>query len=290
MSTTDHIASLLSDLDRPVEPRPEFRQALLRQLRDERREDAASVGGRLRRMTLRRRFASAVVFACAIGLALLAAIMLSDSPGVLERAQAALAPNGRILHMVTRQGDDRTTIGESWSLPDGSLWHVAYRDSSEAFGSNCVISETQTRCWNPTLNTVDVYRHQPPEPGLPPDEPQFRIDQPETLSQALGSGYARLLGETTFEGKPVIAVLLAAWTTHSPPPEFLEASSHTVYLDRKTYLPVAERVPEGGATIYYETFEFLPATAENRKAIELPVPADARVVVHPVGEYPPEGK
>lgn len=241
----------------------------------------------LRRMTLRRRFATAVVFACAISLALLAAIMLSDSPGVLERAQAALAPNGRILHMVT---DDRTTLGESWSLPDGSLWHVTYRYPSEAFGADCVIGETQTRCWNPELNVIDVYRHQPPEPGLPLDEPAFRIDRPESLSQALDSGYARLLGETTFEGRPVFAVLLAAWTTHSPPPEFLEASSHTVYLDRKTYLPVAERVPEGEATIYYETFEFLPDTAENRTAIELPAPADATVVVHPVGEYPPDGK
>jgi hypothetical protein len=241
-------------------------------------------------MTSRRRFATGVVFACAISLALLAAIMLSDSPGVLERAQAALDPNGRILHMVTRQVDDHTTIGESWSLPDGSLSHVTYRDSSQVLGSNCVISETKTRCWNPALNIVDVYRHQPLDPGLPLDEPEFRIDQPQTLSQALGSGYARLLGETTFEGRPVIAVLLAAWTTHSPPPAFLKGSSHTVYLDRKTYLPVAELVPEGGATIYYETFEFLPNTAENRKSIELPAPADAKVVVHPVGEYPPEGK
>ena len=122
-----------------------------------------------RRMTLGRRFATAVVFACAISLALLAATMLSDSPGVLERAQAALAPNGRILHMVTRQVDDRTTIGESWSLPDGSLSHFTYRDSSEALGSNCVISETTTRCWSPTLNTVDVYRHQPAPAGRTAD-------------------------------------------------------------------------------------------------------------------------
>jgi hypothetical protein len=257
--------------------------------------DRARVGPKrrfrsLRRMTLRRRFVTAVVFASAISLALLAAIMLSGSPGVLERAQAALAPNGRILHVVTRQVDDRTTLGELWSLPDGSLSHVMYRYPSQAFGANCVISEAQTRCWNPALNVIDVYRHQPPELGLPFDEPEFRIDQPESLSQALDSGYAHLLGETTFEGRQVIAVLLAAWTTHSPPPEFLESASHTVYLDRQTYLPVAERVPEGEATIYYKTFEFLPDTTENRKAVELSAPADAKVIVHPAGEYPPDGK
>ena len=78
------------------------------------------------------------------------------------------------------------------------------------------------------------------------------------------SGYARVLGETTFDGKPAIAVLLAAWTTHSPPPEFIDGYSHTVYLDPDTYLPIGERAPEGGATIHYETFEFLPNTAENR--------------------------
>jgi len=241
-------------------------------------------------MTIRRKLVLAFALALAIGAAFFATTMLSSSPSVLERAQAALDPKGRILHIVSRWVDDRTTLVESWSLPYGSLGHVVSRYPSEAFGADCVISETQTRCWNPKLNVIDVYQHQPPEPGFPRDEPQFRIDRPESLGQALGSGYARLLGETTFCGRDVFAVLLAAWTTHSPPPEFIDGVSHTVYLDRKTYLPVAERAPEGGTTIYYDTFEFLPDTAQNRKAIELPAPADAKVVLHPVGEYPPEEK
>jgi hypothetical protein len=246
--------------------------------------------GHLGPMWTRRRLILALALALAIAAALFASILFSNSPGVLERAQAALDPNGRILHVVSKQVDDHTTLSEWWSLPDASLSHVTSRYPSEPFGSDCVISETETRCWNPAQSVIDVYRHEPPEPGLPKNEPQFRIDQSESLSTALASGYARLLGETTFDGRPVIAVLLAAWTTHSPPPEFLAGSSHTVYLDPKTYLPVAERVPEGQATIYYQTFEFLPNTAENRKALELPAPADAKVVVHPVGEGPPEGK
>ena len=241
-------------------------------------------------MTMRRRFALVGAVAGAIGAALLALSLLGESPGVLERAQAALVPNGRILHIVDRWGDGAATLGESWMLPDGSLDHVVYRAPSGAFGADCVISETRTRCWNPELNVIDVYQHWPPEPGAPYGQHmQYGADWPESLSNALGSGYARLLGKATFHGRPVFAVLLAV-PGHDGSPEFVEGVSHTVYLDRETYLPVAERMPEGSSTRYFDTFEFLPDTAENRKAIELPAPADARVVVHPVGEYPPDGK
>jgi hypothetical protein len=241
----------------------------------------------LARMTIRRRLVLVGGLAGAIGAALLASTMLSDSYGVLQRAQAALDPNGRVLHIVSRWGDDHPTLEESWYLPDGSLAHVVYRSFSGAFGADCVISETQTRCWNPALNVIDVYQHSPPEPGIEA-LPEFRLDQPESLSRAMAAGYARLLGKTTYDGRAVFAVRLAV--TGSNPPVFSEAASHTVYLDRKTYLPVAERMPEGSWTRHFDTFEFLPDTAENRNAIELPAPADATVVVHPVGEYPPEGK
>ena len=88
----------------------------------------------------------------------------------------------------------------------------------------------------------------------------------------------------------MIAFLLAATTTHSPPPEFIEGISETLYLDPETYLPVAEVMPDSGFTRYFDTYEFLPDTPENRRAIALPARPDAKVVVHPVGEYPPEGK
>jgi hypothetical protein len=230
--------------------------------------------------------------AVAVATAALVAGTLTGRPRVLERAQAALDPNGRILHIVSRQVDDRTTLLEAWALPDGSLDHVVIRSGTGAFGADCVGSQTQARCWNPRLNVIDVYRYPPPEPGFPRDEPQFRLDEPETLGRALGSGYARLLGDTTFAGRPVVAVLLAVWvgTGNGEVLKLERRVSPTVYLDRKTYYPVALRDPDGWSTVYYETFEFLPNTAENRALVELPASKDARVVVHPVGEYPPEGK
>jgi hypothetical protein len=87
----------------------------------------------------------------------------------------------------------------------------------------------------------------------------------------------------------VLAVLLAV-EGRDGKPQFEDGVSDTLYLHPKTYLPVAERMPAGDWTRYFDTFEFLPDTAENRKAVELPASADATVVVHPVGEYPPEGK
>ena len=237
---------------------------------------------------LRRRLAVVAGLAAVIGAGLLAISLVGESPGVLERAQAALDPNGRILHIVDRWGDD--VVGEAWMLPDGSFDHVVYRHASGAPGGNdCVISETQTRCWDPKLNVIDVYRHWPPERGLPRgDYLRYGSDWPEGLRKALGGGYARLVGEATFCGRAVFAVLLAV-PGKAGPPIFREGVSDTLYLDRKTYLPVAELMPDDSFIRYFDTFEFLPDTAENRKAVELGAPADAKVVVHPVGEDPPEG-
>jgi hypothetical protein len=242
-------------------------------------------------IAVRRRVGLVAGLAVLLGGAVLAAGMLGKSPDVLERAQAALDPNGRILHIVDRWGDGPGAVrGEAWQLPDGSLDHVIYRSASGALGADCVISETQTRCWNPTLNVIDLYQHWPPEPGYPRGEYlRYGSDWPASLRRALGSGYARLLGETKFDGRSVFAVLLGV-SGRDGSPQFQDGVSDTLYVDRETYLPVAEHMPAGDWTRYFDTFEFLPDTAGNRKAVELPAKADAPVIVHPVGEYPPEGK
>jgi hypothetical protein len=49
-------------------------------------------------------------------------------------------------------------------------------------------------------------------------------------------------------------------------------------------------MPAGSWTRYFDTFEFLPDTADNRQAVELAAPADARVVVHPNEYGPPESR
>lgn len=120
MSATDHVANLLSDLDRPVEPRSEFRQALLRQLLDEFQEDAAPVrGGLLRRgfgqflpgAAPRVRFALiaaavALVIAGIAAAAYAAAQLVFETPptdlsaGVDEWSSFALSPDGHALYAI----------------------------------------------------------------------------------------------------------------------------------------------------------------------------------------------
>jgi hypothetical protein len=138
---------------------------------------------------------------------------------------------------------------------------------------------------------VDVYRYNPGAVGKGNglgELPQLRIDRPESLSRALGSGYAKLAGEATMDGRPVFEVLLAVpWVeadgTVNP---VFDHTSPTLYLDRETSFPVAQRFPHAGSITHYETFEFLPDDAEHRKLLVLSAPADAKVVVHPVGEGP----
>jgi hypothetical protein len=211
-----------------------------------------------------------------------------SSPAVLERAAAALESDGRILHIVDRWGDGPDTVyGDSWQLPDGSLDHVIFRSASGAVGADCVISATQARCWNRKQNVVDVYRFPPPDPGYPKETgARYSSDWPASLQRSLASGEARLLGPQTFDGKAVYAILLAVQVGgRGETPRFVNGLSPTLYVDRQTYLPVAEYADM--STRYFDTFAFLSDTAANRKAVELSAPADAKVVVHPVGVYPP---
>jgi len=67
--------------------------------------------------TIRRRVGLVAGLAVVPGGAMLAAGMLGKSPPVLERARAALDPNGRILHIVARWGDGPGAVrGEAWRI------------------------------------------------------------------------------------------------------------------------------------------------------------------------------
>jgi hypothetical protein len=243
------------------------------------------------RARLPRRVAVAAGLAGALAaLALAVGVLDSGGASVLERAQAAVEPNGRILHVVVRIVDDGvTTRGESWVPADGSSGRSIERTDGST--TECISTETQLRCFDAERNVVDVYRYNPgavAKGGGLADLPQFRIDRPESLSRALGSGYAKLAGEATVDGRPVFEVLLAVpWVEEvgTITPVFNETSP-TLYVDRETYFPVAQRFPDAGSITHYETFEFLPDDAAHRKLLVLSAPADARVVVHPVGEGP----
>jgi hypothetical protein len=90
------------------------------------------------------------------------------------------------------------------------------------------------------------------------------------------------------DGRPVFEVLLAVpWVEEdgSVAPVF-DDTSPTLYVDRETYFPVAQRFPDAGSITHYETFEFLPDDAQHRRLLVLSAPTNAKVVVHPVGEGP----
>jgi hypothetical protein len=239
-----------------------------------------------------RRFGVALVGGVALVAAVFTVASLVDrDAGVLERAEAAIDPQGRILHVVVRIEDETGTVtrGESWVRPDGSGRSL---DRSGSGPGDCLASETELRCFDASRNVVDVYRYSPEavEAGRRYAElPGFRVDQPQSIHRAFGEGYARLVGESAIGGRSVYEVQLAVpfiAADGTATPRFDDATSPILYLDRETYLPVAERFPDAGSTTYYETYELLPLDARTRALLELPTRPGVRVVMHPVGEGP----
>jgi hypothetical protein len=227
----------------------------------------------------------------AVSVAFVVAGLLDDSPGVIERAAAAMDPSGRVLHVVARvEGSDGSvSIGESWVRPDGSGRSLVHSGGGPR---DCLASPEELRCYDADRNVVDVYRYDPAavEAGKRyADLPGFRVDQPESIQRALAEGYVRLLGEATFHGRAVREIQLAVPfldANGEAVPRFDEASSPVLVLDAETYLPVAERFPDAGSTTTYETYEFMTDDARTRRLLELPTKPGVRVVVHPVGRGP----
>lgn len=269
-----------------VAVRAEARAALLAAMRSssvERRE----------RMNPYRRLGLVVGTAIAVLTSAVAiAALVDETPGVVERAQAAIDPRGRVLHIVARieGADGSISVGESWVRPDGT-GHTISRSGEPA--SDCLAGAETLRCYDRVRNVIDVYRYNPDavEAGKRyADLPGFRVDQPESIHRAFGSGYARLVGESEIGGKPVYEFRLAIpfiATDGKASPRFDDATSPTLYLDRETYYPVAETFPDAGSTTYYETYEFLPNGGGSARFLELQAKPGIRVVVHPVGEGPP---
>lgn len=252
----------------------------------------ASFGQPTRRRPAVRRAGLAIAAGAVVAAAAFLALSLVDGgAGVLERAEAAIDPQGRILHAVVRieAADGVVTRGESWVRPDGSGRSLELSGSGPA---DCLASETELRCYDAARNVVDVYRYNPDavEAGRRyADLPGYRLDQPESIHRAFGEGYAKLVGETEIGGRPVHAIRLAVTyidAVGTATPRFVDATSPVLYVDRETYLPVAERFPDSGSTTFYEAYEFLPNDAATRRLLELPTNAETRVVVHPVGEGP----
>lgn len=181
--------------------------------------------------------------------AFLVAGFLDGSPGVIDRAEAAIDPQGRVLHVVARvvQAAGAVSVGESWVRPDGTGRTVS---RSGGGPGDCLANENDLRCYDASRNVVDVYRYNPEAVAAGKryaELPGYRVDQPESIHRAFGAGYARLVGEATIAGRPVWEIELAVpWIDRSgkATPRFEESASPRLYLDHASYLPVAERFPD----------------------------------------------
>lgn len=268
-------------------PRESVRDAARERLVATTRGDRAGAHRRLSR----RRFGLAAAVAVALVAAVFATVSLvGGGAGVLDKAEAAIDPQGRILHVVVSiEHDGTVTRGESWVRPGGGGRSLELSGSER---SDCVGSETQLRCFDAARNVVDVYRYYADavEAGRRhADLPGFRVDRPESIHRAFGEGYASLVGESTLRGRSVYEIQLAVPYLDAQgkaTPRFDEATSPILYLDRETYHPVAERFPDSGSVTYYERYEFLEDDATTRRFLELPTNAATHVIVHPIGEGP----
>jgi hypothetical protein len=258
-------------------------------------EAVAAVGrtpaqGSTRRRLPFGRLALTGALAVAIGVAALTlGTLRGETPGVVERAAAALSGGDRILHVVVRiNSSSGTTREEAWVRTDGTGGHSVSLSSEPR--SDCVSTKTQLRCYDSARNVTDVYTYfvAAVRKGEQRDLPGYRADDPRSLAQALGSGYARALSDTVVDGRPAHAIELAVpfiAGDGTATPRFT-ASSPILYVDRETYLPVAQRFPDASSTTFYETYEFLPDDAAHAPLLALGAPVGARVVRHPVGEGP----
>ncbi|MDH4103746.1 MAG: hypothetical protein OEW52_05725 [Thermoleophilia bacterium] len=251
----------------------------------------AGIERRQRQMPLRRLGLALAAVAVAVASALAIGTLVDGAPGVVERAQAAIDPRGRVLHVIARvEGSGgAVSVGESWVRPDGTGRTISRSGEPP---SDCLASPEALRCYDPAENVIDVYRYfaDAVEAGRRyADLPGFRVDQPESIHRAFSAGYARLVGESEIDGKPVYEFQLAIpfiAEDGEATPQFDDVTSPALFLDRETYYPVAERFPDAGSTTYYETYEFLPNDASSARLLELDTKPGARVVVHPVGEGP----
>ena len=217
---------------------------------------------------------------------------IGNDPGVIERAQAAVTPRGRILHVVVRVVEPSGTVrAESWVRPDGTGRSITL---SGAPASDCLGGRTAMRCYDAARGELHVYRYHPE--AVTAGErfasiPGYRIGEPQSLGLTLTAGYARLLGRKAVAGRETYAILLAipfVAEDGAATPQFSDTSP-VLYVDPDTYEPVAQHFPSADSTTYYDTYEYLPDDAATRHRLEPDAPAGTPVVVHPVGEGPESG-
>ena len=217
--------------------------------------------------------------ATAVGTALFVSAPWKNSPGFLERAQAALTPPpGTVLHLrweltsLSMDPADAFTCGvnEGWIDQEPPhryrfLLMTDYPSGPRDFDPRACSSGTPFE-FGGTVDTGETLRFVPPSTLTVAPRFVFAVDPVESLREAISAGRAHDEGSTQLDGRTVERIRIDPQFGACPGPggERCESEPAYAYVDTETFYPVETRRP-GGITrlTRYLTVEYLPRTAAN---------------------------
>lgn len=205
----------------------------------------------------------------AVAITLVVAAPWKSAPGFLERADAALAPEGSILHYrweLDVPDDSGCTPGSPHEIWIDQRPPHAYR----AVLTDCGGREIEI---GGVLGTKEILVFVPPNRL---DVPDLVFDRPHdpvaALRTAIRKGRAHDEGTTQLAGRTVERIRLGC------PPSMPLCRPSYVYVDPETFFPVRDEIADGfrswtgerfDVVTRYPTFEYLPPTAANLALTDL---------------------
>ncbi len=270
------------------DPVSDLRQELLAAAERQQGHAVVRAGrGRLRGYSGRKRLVlAAATLPIAAAVALLFTAPWSNSPGFLERAQAALTPPaGMILHekwevtststdpacTVTR-GPNEIWIDQAPSHTFRALLGDFPPDPAGADPRAIVCASGTASEFGGTLDPTYTLRFEPPN-TLSPSAIQFAhpLDAVTELREAIAEGYAHDEGKTKLVGRTVERIRIDS-PAKCPDPNCPREPSYA-YVDPETFYPVQLESPHGyivlGSVVRFHfvmrtlIYEYLPRTAAN---------------------------
>ena len=213
----------------------------------------------------------AATLAVATVVALLVTAPWSDSPGFLERAEAALAQNAGVLHATWEQTTTSTSPACTNTHGRNEIWidqkpPYRYRAFIHDFPPGLACPDGSTTEIGGTFEPLHTLVFEPPG-VLRVSQLMFNMppDPVRVFRGAIGLGGAHDDGETELDGRSVHRIRFEPCPDGDCPQE-----ASYVYVDSETFYPVEIRAPgyaDSGKVSdivsSYRTFEYLPRTAAN---------------------------
>lgn len=207
----------------------------------------------------------------ATAVALFVSVPWKSSPGVLERAQAALTPPaGTVVHMRWQETRSSTDAACRVTFEPSEMW----------------IDQAPPYRYRGIVNGLPVQGDPSPCASGPPIEGGGKLEPPPVrgylgpgdpaaaFREALENGTARDEGQTQLDGRTVERIRFTdPRGCFVPEPD---CEPMTVFVDPETFYPVRIVNPNGNAPsgrfssdVRYLTYEYLPGNAENRALADI---------------------